>query len=246
MELDERKIWRIIYIICFSLSIIAGLFNLVCPKPALNREIVAGSAVGIADLILAALFFLLFLKPDRRQLFAGICFFVGFTNIMDAGDIVGILFYILCWSILLKEGFYRDHIVAKVILSAVSLIIPLGLKLRFGFERFMSSVLNIALIVTVFIFLFIIFRQYLITLLPATREKPVVNLDDYELMQRDYDFIRRVRDNEKYSAIAIDYNISESAIKQRMVTIYRKLGVADRSEFLVFCNTVELVFPKAP
>jgi len=71
-----------------------------------------------------------------------------------------------------------------------------------------------------------------------------MKLADYQLMTRDYDFIKRVRNNEKYSAIAIDYKISESAIKQRMTTIYKKLGVTDRSEFLVLCSSVEFEFPQ--
>lgn len=244
MELTDKKIWRFIAILTCSLCTIAGILNLVLEQTPVEGELIAGKLVGVVDLLTAIPLFILIFKTEWMYLFTSVCLFQGFFSIADKGNIDGCLLFLLGWSIAFKEGFFRTATKRKLVLVFSMIAVPLLMQLRFGYETVLYSLVYIAFMIVVFILMFIIFRTYLITLLPAARNKPKVNLEDYELMERDYDFIRRVRDYEKYSAIAIDYKISESAIKQRMSTIYRKLGVEDRSDFLVFCNSVELVFPE--
>ncbi len=241
--MTERKLWRIIALITFTFCAAIGILNLVLPQEEITKELFSGKIVGIVDLITTIPLFLLFLWPDKLFLFSIVCLSQGIANLVDMGNVEGVLLYILGLSILFKEGFFRTHTRTKFMAMAFVLTSAILTKLRFGVSSFLYSIKLILFLCIVFWLLFVIFRRYLVTLLPVWKERPKIFLTDYDLMTRDYDFIKRVRNNEKYSAIAIDYKISESAIKQRMVSIYRKLGVADRSEFLVFCNSVELIFP---
>jgi DNA-binding CsgD family transcriptional regulator len=243
MELTEKRVFRGIAAITCTFCVILAILNLCInvenePGDLINREMLI-----ILDLLTAIPLGIMIFRPEWLYLFASVCAFHGFMNITDGGDIAGCMLFILAWSVAFKQGFFRTKARFKLALAFALLIIPLALQLRFGIDSTVKSMLNIAFMLLVVALQFVIFRNYLVPLLPVSRKKPQIILADYELMPRDFDFIARVRDNEKYSSIARDYKISESAIKQRMVTVYRKLGVADRSEFLVFCNSVELVFP---
>lgn len=92
----------------------------------------------------------------------------------------------------------------------------------------------------VFAILLFLFYPYLTSLLPEAGRKPVLSLSDLGFKERDRDFLRRVSLNEKYDAIAAANNISESTVKQRMLVLYRKLEVENRSEFMVLASNRDI------
>lgn len=247
MELSDSKIWRIIALLSCTFCLAVAILNVFIVRDSyLPGEFVTKSLLLIIDFLTAAILFILIFRPDWKYLFTAIFLFHGFVNIADGGDIAGCMLYVIGWSIAFKEGFFRTHSRLKGTLIVALLAIPFALQFRFGVSMALHSLANILFMCVAFLLLFIIFRHYLMPLLPLSRGQKRVYLAEFGLMPRDFDLIARICKNEKYSSIAIDYGISESAIKQRMVTIYRKLGVADRSDFLVFANSVELVFPDSP
>ena len=247
MELTDSKIWKIIALLSCAFCLAVAILNIFIVRDSyLPGEFVTKDLLLILDFLTAAILFILIFRPDWKYLFTAIFLFHGFVNIADGGDIAGCMLYVIGWSIAFKEGFFRTRSRLKGILIAALLVVPFALQFRFGASKALHSLANILFMCTAFVVLFIIFRHYLVPLLPLKRRHKKIYLVEFGLMPRDFDFIARVRNNEKYSSIAIDYGISESAIKQRMVTIYRKLGVADRSDFLVFANSVALAWPASP
>jgi len=64
-----------------------------------------------------------------------------------------------------------------------------------------------------------------------TTEPPSVNLDDLKLTDRQKNCIKEiVLNNTTIKALAIDYNVSESAIKKDLAHIYKVLGITGKAD----------------
>jgi DNA-binding CsgD family transcriptional regulator len=64
------------------------------------------------------------------------------------------------------------------------------------------------------------------------REQPVVHLPRDTFTRRDVDMLNRVLGAEKYEAIAAEYGLAVSTLKNRMRLLFTRIGVQDRTAFL--------------
>jgi DNA-binding CsgD family transcriptional regulator len=68
---------------------------------------------------------------------------------------------------------------------------------------------------------------------PASAGDAVLRLSPDQFTQRDVELLGKVLDGEKYEAIANEYGIAVSTLKNRVGILFRKLEVQDRVTFLV-------------
>jgi DNA-binding CsgD family transcriptional regulator len=88
--------------------------------------------------------------------------------------------------------------------------------------------------------LMLLFIPAILLVLPKIRKTPPVPAGNRELRlspdqftQRDVELLGKVLDGEKYEAIANEYGIAVSTLKNRIGILFRKLDVQDRVMFLV-------------
>jgi len=167
----------------------------------------------------------------------------GLLNIVDGGNIIGLMLFILGCAFALKSNFFKHEAKLKFFCLMLLLIGAMLTQVRYSVSIFADSLLNIGIIAIMFLLFWFLFRSYFAELLPNREKKTNINLGKYDLQKRDYDFIRQILENRKYDAIATSHRISESAVKQRVGVIYRKLGVSNRTEFLILASNATIIFP---
>lgn len=211
--------------------------------PAWPGEIIT-PAVRLCLLVLIMLAFLyLIFRPQALYVYAITAMVSGLAAVLTGADIIGFTFCILGFFIAFRQGFFRNRAKIKLFALVTMLMSAILLQYRVTATKIIYSLLHLFLMLFMMGFLFFLFRQYFLELLPAGKGMEKIHLADYDLAERDYDFIRRVLKNEKYTSIAADSRMSLSSVKQRMSAIYKKFGVNDRNEFFLLSTRYEMVFP---
>lgn len=246
MVLKEEHVWRIIPTIGLMFTMLVIIANIVIYQspdfaddhPFETTFVMATNSLTVLAFLYLAIF------PPRLPLYAALCAFHGILNIVTGGDIIGFLLYILGAAFLFRGGHLKTGARPKVFALVTVLLAALLTQFRFGTARFLHSLLYIVILAIIFGLLLFLFTPYLASLLPEPLVKRAIDLAPLKLKPRDLDFLRRVINNEKYDSIANAYRVSESTIKQRMVVLYRKLGVDNRSAFLQLALKNDLIFPE--
>ena len=76
---------------------------------------------------------------------------------------------------------------------------------------------------------------------PTGREQLVVT--DFIQDKRWITMLEDVLRGDPYKSIAIDFNISESAVKKVMTKVYKRFDVTSREELIKKCSACDVVFP---
>ncbi len=247
MVLKEEHLWKIIPATGLFFTLLVIIANIVIQSsPDFAHEVDVTSTITLISNSLTAIVFLyLVIFPPRLFVYAGLCFFNGLLNIVMGGDIIGFLLYVLGTAFLFRGEFFREKARTKLFALVLILLGALLFQILTSTAQFLHSLLYIGVLAIIFALLLFLFYPFLTSLMPEPAEKPVIDLGTFDMKNRDLDFLKRVLANEKYDSIANSYHISESTIKQRMLVLYKKLGVENRNEFLLLASKSELVFPGA-
>lgn len=246
MDITEKQVWLIIPIIGISFTLVVLIANLVV-HPALpprEGDLLTTFGVMIFLAITALAFAYLIFFPDHVFLYPVITIAHGLVNIVEGGNIIGFLMCTLGCAFALKSGFFRNHAREKFFGAFVLVIGATLSQFRYGAAVFFNSLMNIAALFLIFLMFWFLFHSYLFELLPKKLAIAEIRLGDLDLQDRDYDFIRLILNDKKYEEIAEAHLISESAVKQRMSVIYKRLGVANRTEFIVLASKTRFIFPE--
>ena len=147
-----------------------------------------------------------------------------FSNIYNGRIYTGLFLTAILFILLLLE----NHLASKpklfiylaIEIIKVLLVIPYGV--RSFFEYFGISLFSLATIGCINL----LFRHAY-----GKKETGSINLDDYRLSDRQKNCIKEiVVNNTTIKALAIDYNVSESAIKKDLSHIYTVLGITGKAD----------------
>lgn len=245
MDITEKQIWQTIPIIGTGFTLFVIISNLISHSSGkMNPEdFISPTGVLVMLSITMIVFLYLIFFPSRIFLYPVICIMYGFLNIVDGGNIIGFMLFMLGCAFALKSGFFKRKAQLKFFYIVLSLIGALLTQIRYTVPVFVNSLLNIGILTVILLMFWFLFRSYFAELLPRRAELTNIDLGKYDLQKRDYDFIRQIMQNKKYDAIATTHRISESAVKQRAGVIYRKLGVSNRTEFLILASNAKIIFP---
>ena len=172
-----------------------------------------------SDFVFLALLVIQFLLPSRYEILGIIAILTGFINIYFGGRILGFLYYRFGYSIFMKRGWFREKTIAKT--SVLVAILAAGLlhqlSLKNGSQRFIVSLVNIAvasLIMTGFLILFGgNMRGFFTTLQP-------LDLSAFKLSERQKRCVLGCQDRKRIKEIADEVHISESVIKKEFLELY--------------------------
>jgi DNA-binding CsgD family transcriptional regulator len=163
---------------------------------------------------------------------AGLGFIYGLGSIIAGETALGFLTMPLFYVFAKRSGFFKTRAKAKIFTLAFLFLIALASQSRFGPEFLRQSCAGI---VKALFLCFLMFLSFLPgTLKRPDREKaPVIMLSPEKFTRRDVNMLNRVLEGEKYAAIAAEYGLAESTLKNRLRMLFGKIGVSDRIGFLV-------------
>lgn len=176
--------------------------------------------------------FLFFISSLSRKLYfiqPVIFLIIAPINFLDSHEsFYGLGFFVVAVLLLFKIGFFDRHRVAKL----VSLLVYLyGWELfaafRSGRERGLS--LTPVFFVTAFlVYLYILYREQIVVYLKEP--KPVLDLKAKGLSATECVYILALDRGKTPKEIAVEYNVSDSTVRNTLSRAYKKLGVKDKVE----------------
>ena len=205
-------------IVMLVLNIFTGFSYEQCILPL--PKVITYSALGLS-LILCVLTFVFynrhFLYFAALEVFALSNIYTG--RIYTALFITSILFILLLIENRLSS---RLHLWLYLFIEIIKLVFTVPYGVRSFFEYIGISLFSLATIGCINL----LFRHAY-----DKKESGSINLDDYRLSERQKNCIKEiVVNNTTIKALAIDYNVSESAIKKDLSHIYTVLGITGKAD----------------
>ncbi len=191
------------------------------------------------------LFFgLLIFFPTKYELYAVVCCYLGLEGLVEGGELASMLMYCLGCGFVYRSGhLFKNKLIS--ILLCVLPIIALLTQVRFGVVLLLANFLNLLFICAFFVLSYAILKETVWqNTNPFKQSLSNKKRDLSELTAEEVDIVRAVFDNRTFYSIGLDRNKSESAIKQSMVSIYKKLNVENKKELLDLQNSDLLIFPE--
>ena len=194
----------------------------------------------IVNLACAVLCILTVFRPTHFGYFSIITIIYGIWILYKTPDnFIPFLLFYFSLVVLNTRGFFRKFKKAKIIFTILFFTITLLYPLKLGFLNFLNLfVQNFScLFVMVAIRIFLTSSNYI------KDSKKILKLSEYEgLRERDCDWLKRIQSGEKYQKIAIEYNLSQGTIKNRLKEIYEILEVGDKTGFLTRYSESEILY----
>jgi DNA-binding NarL/FixJ family response regulator len=140
--------------------------------------------------------------------------------------------HLLGYLFLLRRGLFRTHTRAKVFIASLILVAAFASQIRYSVRFLVEQSLELfdfSLLVVVALLIFHPKRRRL----PQKKDEPLfLTLDPVRFTAQDVAILKKVLNNEKYQSIASEYGMGISAFKKRVGSLYAKLEVQDRMDFM--------------
>ena len=147
-----------------------------------------------------------------------------FSNIYNGRIYTGLFLTAILFILLLFENRLasKPKLIIYLVLEIIKLLLVIPYGVRSFFEYFGISLFSLATIGCINL----LFRHAY-----DKKDSSGINLDDYRLSDRQKNCIKEiVVNNTTIKALAIDYNVSESAIKKDLSHIYTVLGITGKAD----------------
>lgn len=186
--------------------------------------------------------------PAKLGLVATCCAIYSVQLFINQPDsIMAILMFFLFFFIMKIRGYYNRNRKTKLVFTAVAffiLQIPkfFSYSLLDAFDSFVETTGHIFTLVCIIIFAVL---PYILEnkKVPNEEKKLVLNLSAFPgLTKRDADWLNKIKNGEKYKVLAIESQMSEGSVKNRIKFIYNMLQCGDRVGFLNAYSDYEIVF----
>ena len=183
-------------------------------------KIISYAAAGIAFILCALTFFFF----EKHIFYYSALEILVFSNIYNGRIYTGLFLTAILFILLLLENRLasKPQLIIYLVLEIIKLLLVIPYGVRSFFEYFGISLFSLATIGCINLF----FRHAY-----DKKESGTINLDDYRLSDRQKNCIKEiVVNNTTIKALAIDYNVSESAIKKDLSHIYSVLGITGKAD----------------
>ena len=208
------------------LSVFTDLPEENSPMPFANIVFFAASAIAF---ILCTLTFFLF---EKHIFYYSALEILVFSNIYNGRIYTGLFLTAILFILLLLENRLssKPRLSIYLVLEAIKLILVIPYGARSFFEYIGISLFSLCTIGCINL----LFRHAY-----DKKDSGAINLDDYRLSDRQKNCIKEiVVNNTTIKALAIDYNVSESAIKKDLAVIHISFDAPQRVPQLVRSDVI--------
>lgn len=147
-----------------------------------------------------------------------------FSNIYNGRIYTGLFLTAILFILLLLENRLssKPKLIIYLILEIIKFLLVIPYGVRSFFEYFGITLFSLATIGCINL----LFRHAY-----SKKDPSAINLENYRLSERQKNCIKEiVVNNTTIKALAIDYNVSESAIKKDLAHIYNVLGITGKAD----------------
>ena len=147
-----------------------------------------------------------------------------FSNIYNGRIYTGLFLTAILFILLLLENRLssKPKLIIYLILEIIKFLLVIPYGVRSFFEYFGITLFSLATIGCINL----LFRHAY-----SKKDPSAINLENYRLSDRQKNCIKEiVVNNTTIKALAIDYNVSESAIKKDLAHIYNVLGITGKAD----------------
>ncbi len=157
----------------------------------------------------------------------------------DAQNIYGLGFFIMGVLLFERTGFFSKRRGIKVLLlAAFLLVIEIVAVIRTS--RPMADAISPTFFIIAFgLFLWFLYKDRLVIIL--REPKPRLSLSDKGISPAERTFVLETLKGKSQKEIAVDFDLSESTIRNTLARSYKKLGVEDRVGLAVLGERFEVV-----
>lgn len=226
------SIFAILFLVFRCIQEVSGYFYIEEADSITDNKLIA--FLNIPNIVM---FIFLAIFPSKIILVA-IGAFYNAILIIPFGpmNVMGILMFCLGITVLSFRGFFNTHKKIKIISLIVFYVVMDLTLIRFGLDIYFTAFtykIGIILVLGLgYVFFELSFADKIINKLTSPENKKL-NLADYNgLNKRDAQWLKRIQQNDKYQAIAIDEKLSLGSVKNRLAFIYRTLETGDRVGFM--------------
>lgn len=203
----------------------------------------------ISNIVCSVLLIAAAIKPAKLGLIATCCAIYSVELFINEPDsIMAILMFFLFFFIMNVRGYYNRSRKIKVTITAVAFILLQAPKFLFysiedAFASLLYATGHIFTLVSIIIFAQVPFILEQRKKQQDTEKKLVLNLSTFPgLTKRDAEWLNKIKAGEKYKVLAIESQMSEGSVKNRVKLIYNMLQCGDRVGFLNAYSDYEIVF----
>ena len=183
-------------------------------------KIISYAAAAVAFILCTLTFFFF----EKHIFYYSALEILVFSNIYNGRIYTGLFLTAILFILLLFENRLasKPKLIIYLVLEIIKLLLVIPYGVRSFFEYFGISLFSLATIGCINL----LFRHAY-----GKKESGTINLDDYRLSDRQKNCIKEiVVNNTTIKALAIDYNVSESAIKKDLSHIYTVLGITGKAD----------------
>ena len=183
-------------------------------------KIIFYTASGLAFILCTLTFFFF----EKHIFYYSALEILVFSNIYNGRIYTGLFLTAILFILLLAENRIasKPKLIIYLVLEIIKVLLVIPYGVRSFFEYFGISLFSLATIGCINL----LFRHAY-----DKKESGSINLDDYRLSDRQKNCIKEiVVNNTTIKALAIDYNVSESAIKKDLSHIYTVLGITGKAD----------------
>lgn len=188
----------------------------------------------ITNLISISLLIVFLFFPSRIEFYSIISgIYSAFYFLFEPENAMCVFQFFIFIAILYIRGYFNHNRKFKNILTGIVFLLLWLSQLRFGLKIFFNSSIQIVS-TTVTCFCVIFFINYYFKDFYSTQNKnKILDLSKYDsLKKRDAEWLVQIKNKTKYETIAINYGMTEGAVKNRIRFIYQVLNVGDKTGFL--------------
>lgn len=232
MDSNERKGWFMLAVggavfmgMCIAVSIIQYFVNKISSPMFIQKY-----AAIFINLVSFFGFVALIFYPTNFNIHFIIFYIYGIGNLLDSGNILGALCIFVATLFFKRLGHIRKHRSIKIILLLAPPTAALLSQIHtHGAVYFLVSVFHIVGLGVVIGVLYLFFYKQ-INSIQIVRTS--VEIPENECTVEELEWLSMLAKGEKYISISKKFNISESKVKQRMLELYKIVGVHDKMEFM--------------
>ncbi|MBQ4235287.1 MAG: hypothetical protein II716_00435 [Treponema sp.] len=232
MDDKEKKRWFITAIIgtvfmglCLVISIMQYFVYKISAPLFIERYIAL-----FINLISFFCFVVLIFTPTHFGIYFVIFYLYGCGNLLDQGNILGALCIFISILFLKKMNLLKQKKTLKLILLSILPSIALATQIWSKNPLyFMVSVLHVCGLAFMIFVIYIFFYPQIHNFqnMTASLKRPLENFSD-----EDMEWLSMLAKGEKYASIGKKFNVSESKVKQKVLELYKTIGVHDKVEFM--------------
>jgi len=193
-------------------------------------------------IVAAGLFFLSASKSPLRWIQPAIFLLLApIPIIQQPENIYGLGFYIMGILLTERAGFFLKHRAIKIfVMIGYLLMIEIVAVIVLNTKNPIQDVLAPTFYIIAFgLFLWVLYRNQLVVIMREPR--PKLSLTEKGISPAERTFVLETLKGKSQKEIAVDFDLSESTIRNTLARSYKKLGVEDRVGLAVLGERFEVV-----